>query len=104
MREAHEIVGDLFEPSATIYWADFLLTITAAWGCFRLLRVLPNFSAGQLAAYFGAVVFFYRAFRAPQLVSASRACGTSRRSLNTCFIPFLRTASAQQAARVSART
>jgi fatty acid desaturase len=61
VREAHEIVSDLFEPSPLIYWTDFLLTITAAWMCFRLLRVLPNFSAGQVAAYCGAVLLFYRA-------------------------------------------
>ncbi|HEX4130785.1 MAG TPA: fatty acid desaturase [Pirellulales bacterium] len=60
VREARDLVRDLFEPSAVVYWTDFLLTITGGWICFAWLR-LGTSVAGQVVAYIGCVLLFYRA-------------------------------------------
>lgn len=42
LAEARHLVKDLFEPSSTIYWTDFLVSITVGYSCFAVTRrVLP---------------------------------------------------------------
>ena len=42
LAEARHLVKDLFEPSPTIYWTDFLVSITVGYSCFAVTRrVLP---------------------------------------------------------------
>ncbi len=60
VREAREIVQDLFEPSAAIYWTDFLLSIGFGWLCFNRFRWSSSITV-QVLAYIGAVLLFYRA-------------------------------------------
>lgn len=60
VRQAREICRDLFEPSAKIYWTDFLISIIVGWACFALLRRGPTLG-WQALGYVGAVLLFYRA-------------------------------------------
>lgn len=61
VREAREIVRDLFEPNPRIYWADLLISAAIGTLCLRLLRRQPLFSPLQVLGYFGALMAFYRA-------------------------------------------
>ncbi|MBS0209909.1 MAG: fatty acid desaturase [Planctomycetes bacterium] len=60
VRQARDIVRDLFEPSARIYWTDFLLSIILGWVGFALLRRGPTLG-WQAVGYVIAVLLFYRA-------------------------------------------
>ncbi|HWB01135.1 MAG TPA: fatty acid desaturase [Pirellulales bacterium] len=60
VRQCREIVDDLFEPSATIYWTDFLCSVSLAWICFVGLRCSDSIAV-QAISYVGAVLLFYRA-------------------------------------------
>jgi fatty acid desaturase len=57
--QARRLVGDLFEPRPAIYWADFLLTMTVGFACFRVYQQFPL--QWSILAYFGCVLAFYRA-------------------------------------------
>jgi fatty acid desaturase len=61
VREARQIVKDLFEPKAAIYWTDFLLSLTVGFVGLRLLRRQPLFSPAQIFGYVLACLAFYRA-------------------------------------------
>ncbi|HUO56751.1 MAG TPA: fatty acid desaturase [bacterium] len=61
MAEAKKIVEDLFEPSALVYWADFLLNTSLGWGAFYLAVVSPDFSGKQILALVVSVFCLYRA-------------------------------------------
>lgn len=60
IKEAHQLIEDLFQRRADIYWLDLVLSATAAWVC----TVLFFAPVGPLASTLGfllAGVFFYRA-------------------------------------------
>lgn len=61
IREAREIVKDLFAPKPAVYWTDFLLSIAAGGACFRMMyyRAEP-FSALQIFLYVVACAALYR--------------------------------------------
>ncbi|HTA76038.1 MAG TPA: fatty acid desaturase [bacterium] len=61
MAEAKKAVEDLFEPSALIYWSDFLLNAILGWGTFIAALTFPNFSLQQLALALVAIFCLYRA-------------------------------------------
>jgi len=61
MREARDIVRDLFQPKPRVYWTDLLLTMAVGILCLRLLRRQPAFSPLQIVGYVGCVLAFYRA-------------------------------------------
>lgn len=62
IREAREIVKDLFAPRPAVYWTDFLLSMGIGALCFRLehRRAAP-FSLLQFGLYIVACLAFYRA-------------------------------------------
>ena len=61
IRRAGEIVADLQQRSALIYWTDFLLSITAAWTLAILFFRAPGFGLPALLAMFAAALLFFRA-------------------------------------------
>ena len=61
IRDARQIVRDLFEPSPVIYWADFLLSLLVGSISFYACRQFPPLSAGQLLLGFLAACAYYRA-------------------------------------------
>lgn len=62
LAQARHIVKDLFTPNPAIYWADFLLSMTAGAICFVLVRrVLEPFSIAQSLAFVACGLFCYRA-------------------------------------------
>ena len=61
VREARQIVKDLFEPNPAIYWTDLLVTMAIGMTGFHLLRFQPAFSPLQILGYIVSVLAFYRA-------------------------------------------
>ena len=61
IREAREIVKDLFVPNAAIYWADFLLSIGLGMFCFRRVRLSALFSPVQVVCFVVSCLAIYRA-------------------------------------------
>ena len=61
IREAREIVKDLLQPNAFIYWVDFLFHITLGWGTFFFCSQSDLFSASQCGFFFVSVFSFFRA-------------------------------------------
>jgi fatty acid desaturase len=61
IRRAGEIVADLQQRSALIYWTDFLLSVTAAWTLAVLCFRAPGFGPLALLAMLAAAVLFFRA-------------------------------------------
>lgn len=91
VREAREIVRDLFEPRPVIYWTDFLLTMALGIFCLRLLRRQPLWSSWQIIGFIGVVLTFYRAASfTHELVHLRRGTFTGFRiAWNLlCGIPF----------------
>jgi fatty acid desaturase len=60
LREAREIIGDLFRHNALIYWTDFLLTMSIAYGAVALYLSSPAFSALYIAAFIVAAFALFR--------------------------------------------
>lgn len=61
VREARDLVQDLFTPRPAVYWADFLVSITVAYGfAFIYLRAEP-FSAAQIGAFLLSGLALFRA-------------------------------------------
>ena len=61
IREAREIVKDLMQPNAFIYWVDFLFHITLGWGAFFFCSHSSLFSPSQCGFFFVSVFSFFRA-------------------------------------------
>jgi fatty acid desaturase len=61
IRRAGDIVADLQQRSALIYWTDFLLSITAAWTLAVLFFRAPGFAPAALLAMLASAVLFFRA-------------------------------------------
>lgn len=71
LRQIRSVVAGLMDPNPTIYWADFLATISGGHLCFGLVRLLPRHLPGQTpawvvavvqaAAFFAACWLYYRA-------------------------------------------
>lgn len=59
-QQAREIVGDLYQRSPLIYWADFLLSIGVAWGLTAVYFTAPTWSAAQILSFLGASILFFR--------------------------------------------
>ncbi|NIL96336.1 MAG: fatty acid desaturase [Planctomycetales bacterium] len=55
-----QIVHDLFQPNPLFYWADFLLTVTVAYGCAGIYFLSPLFSAQQILCLFVAGFALHR--------------------------------------------
>ncbi len=51
LREAKEIVNDLFAPKPWLYWTDFLISASIAYGCAAIYLTAPAFSPAQIAAF-----------------------------------------------------
>jgi fatty acid desaturase len=61
MAEAKKVVEDLFEPSAAIYWSDFLFNAMLGWACFAGALYFPNLSPYQVVLAVVSVFCLYRA-------------------------------------------
>tara|TARA_B100000609_G_C17222797_1_gene441776 strand:- start:5465 stop:6487 length:1023 start_codon:yes stop_codon:yes gene_type:complete len=61
IKEARDIVQDLFEPNMAIFWTDLVVTCTLAYSSFFTIISAPNFSLLQIAAFIIAIFTFYRA-------------------------------------------
>lgn len=62
IREARQIVKDLFAPRPVVYWTDFLLSMGIGSICFRMEhRRAEPFSLFQISLYIIACLAFYRA-------------------------------------------
>jgi fatty acid desaturase len=91
IRQAREIVKDLFVPSAAIYWSDFLLSIGVGAISFQIVRFASPFSIAQAAAYVVSCLAFYRAalFIHELVHLRSGSFGAFRVTWNVlCGIPF----------------
>jgi fatty acid desaturase len=60
-RQAREIVADLEQRSALIYWTDLLLSAGVAWTLAVIFFTAPGWSARSLLALLGAAILFFRA-------------------------------------------
>lgn len=61
IRQARDIVDDLQQRSALIYWVDFLLSVTAAWTLAILFFRGPGWGPWQLLELLASAILFYRA-------------------------------------------
>ncbi len=61
LREAREMVGDLYQRSPRIYWTDLLLSAGFAWALVAVYFTAPAWSAAQLLAFLGASLLLFRA-------------------------------------------
>ena len=61
LQSARDLVSDLYERSALIYWTDFLLSVGTAWALTAVYFVAPPWSLLQIGAMFMAAVLFFRA-------------------------------------------
>jgi fatty acid desaturase len=62
IREAREIIKDLFQPNPLIYWSDFLASLTVGSACFLLCRrFAAPLSLLQLALFLVSCAAYYRA-------------------------------------------
>jgi fatty acid desaturase len=82
IRLARDIVDDLHQRSALIYWTDFLLSVSAAWALALYFLLTPGWGALPLLALLASAILFFRAgtfiheiihFRAGELKWFSRA-------------------------------
>lgn len=60
LAEARELIKDLFEPRAGLYWADFLLTLLIAYGAVALYLSSPRFSPLFVASFIVAAFALFR--------------------------------------------
>jgi fatty acid desaturase len=60
-RQAREIVDDLQQRSALIYWTDFLLSAAAAWTLAVLFFASPGWGPLALLCLLGSAILFFRA-------------------------------------------
>jgi len=58
--EARALVSDLFQPSAAIYWTDFLVSLTIGYGAAAVYFLAPLFSWQQLVCMFVAAFALHR--------------------------------------------
>ncbi len=61
IRRASDIVADLQQRSALIYWTDFLLSVTAAWTLAVLFFRAPGWAPLALLEMLGSAILFFRA-------------------------------------------
>jgi fatty acid desaturase len=59
-REAREIIRDLLEPRASIYWADLLFHVALGWTAFVFALSFSLFSAGQILSAAVSALALYR--------------------------------------------
>ncbi len=60
LAQARTLVNDLFEHRAWIYWTDFLLSLSVAYGAVALYLFSPTFSAPYLIGFTVAAFALYR--------------------------------------------
>ena len=60
LKEARGLVKDLMTPTAAIYWADFLFSITLGWAAFILAVLSPYLSTDWWAGFIVSSFMLYR--------------------------------------------
>lgn len=60
LREARQIVGDLFEPRPRIYWTDFLVSFAVGLACYAMVRRVESLPLAALL-FAISVLSLYRA-------------------------------------------
>ncbi len=61
LKDARALVGDLYQRRPAVYWTDFLLSISGAWGLAVAYFLAPAWSAVQLVAFGLSATLFLRA-------------------------------------------
>lgn len=54
------LVDDLFQPKPMLYWIDFLLSASLAWGLFLTVELQDTLNLVQYTAFLLSSIFFYR--------------------------------------------
>jgi fatty acid desaturase len=60
LREAKELIEDLFSPKPAVYWSDFLITLTIAYGFAAMYIMAAAFSLIQITALLVSGVALFR--------------------------------------------
>lgn len=60
LREAKELVKDLFAPRPWVYWTDFLVSLSIAYGCAAVYLTAPALSLVQVAAFLVSGLALFR--------------------------------------------
>lgn len=92
IREARQIVHDLFEPRPGIYWTDFLLSMVLGFACYRVVLLLPMFSVQQIVVFLISCLALYRgSLFTHELVHFRSGSFTAFRVAWNCLcgVPFL---------------
>src|SRR5262245_52207709 len=59
LRDTKELIQDLFAPKPLLYWTDFLITVSVAYGFAAMCMMAPPFSLIQITTFLvsGAALF-----------------------------------------------
>ena len=60
-RQARELIDDLQQRSAVIYWTDFLASVGGAWALALYFFATPTWGVLPVLALVGAAFLFFRA-------------------------------------------
>jgi fatty acid desaturase len=60
LREAKELIEGLFSPKPAVYWSDFLITVSIAYGFAAMYIMAPAFSLIQITALLVSGVALFR--------------------------------------------
>ncbi len=60
-RQARDLIDDLQQRSAVLYWTDFLLSVAGAWSLALYFFVTPSWGVLPVLALLGAALLFFRA-------------------------------------------
>jgi fatty acid desaturase len=92
LRETKELIQDLFAPKPLLYWTDFLITVSVAYGFAAIYIMAPPFSVIQVAAFLvsGAALFRVGTFIHEIVHMSGRAMVGFRVAWNlVCGVPLL---------------
>ena len=92
LRETKELIQDLFAPKPLLYWTDFLITISVAYGFAAIYIMAPPFSWIQVSAFLvsGAALFRVGTFIHEIVHMSGRTMLGFRAAWNiVCGVPLL---------------
>lgn len=93
VKQAHDLVRDLFRPRMAIYWTDFLLTLATGAVAFWAVGPLGGFTPLGVLAFLVSALAIYRCFAFIHEIAhfrGKRAFGPFRKTWNAVFgIPML---------------
>jgi fatty acid desaturase len=91
MREARNIVGDLFTPNPVIYWTDFLLTLFTGYAFFATVRRVDSVWLAGFSFVASCLLFYRASIFIHELTHLQRGTFKTFRVVWNllCGIPFL---------------